>query len=136
MAINKLPTHRSKKIQKSFSSKKNHRIRPLRSNKSKTHRSSFQKFCSRIDVSNIFKKKRSRTKILPTRREKSFRMSSKKVNWAYKKHFGDIVDDDGSTPDGVEITEGKGRESAHLFVHYRRRYAHVHTQIQRTCSQR
>jgi hypothetical protein len=38
-------------------------------------------------------------------------MSSKKVNWAYKKHFGDVVDDDGATADGVEITEGKGKRS-------------------------
>ncbi len=39
------------------------------------------------------------------------RMSTKKVNWAYKKHFGDVVDDDGATADGVEITEGKGKRS-------------------------
>ena len=31
-------------------------------------------------------------------------MSSKKVNWAYKKHFGDVVDGDGGG--AVEITEG------------------------------
>ena len=43
-------------------------------------------------------------------------MSSKKVNWAYKKHFGDVVDDDGATADGVEITEGKGKRSRDIRI--------------------
>ena len=55
------------------------------------------------------------------------RMSTKKVNWAYKKHFGDVVDDDGATADGVEITEGKSARAISCIQNFDIFLTHTHT---------
>ena len=54
-------------------------------------------------------------------------MSTKKVNWAYKKHFGDVVDDDGATADGVEITEGKSARAISCIQNFDIFLTHTHT---------